>query len=57
MKELKTGDEGKDVLNLKTCLNHFKFRDDTGKSLNLKIDLFDASIRQALKRYQRKVLD
>ncbi|MTK13868.1 MAG: peptidoglycan-binding protein [Clostridiaceae bacterium] len=55
MKELKTGDKGKEVLNLNTWLNHFGFRDDNGKLPDKTSDLFDAKTRQAPKRYQRKV--
>ncbi|UTB32704.1 MAG: peptidoglycan-binding protein [Methanobacterium sp. ERen5] len=55
MKELKTGDKGKQVLNLKTWLNHFGFKDDHGKLPDKTSDLFDVTTRQALKRYQRKV--
>lgn len=55
MKELKTGDKGKEVTALKTWLNHFKFIDDHGKLPDKTNDLFDDTTRQALKRYQRKV--
>jgi len=55
MKELKTGDKGKDVQDLKTWLNKYKFRDDKGNLPDKTSDLFDATTRQALKRYQRKV--
>ncbi len=52
---LKTGDKGNDVKDLKTWLNHFGFKDDAGKPVDKTSDLFDASTRQALKRYQRKI--
>ena len=55
MRELKTNDKGQDVVTLKTWLNKYEFRDDPGKALNVKSDLFDASTRQALKRFQRKI--
>ncbi|UTB32028.1 MAG: peptidoglycan-binding protein [Methanobacterium sp. ERen5] len=55
MRFLKTGNRGKDVLTLKIWLNKFKFRDDAGKPLNTNSDLFDVSMRQALKRFQRAI--
>ena len=55
MKILKTGDKGQDVKDLNTWLNHFGFKDDKGKLPDKTSELFDATTRQALKRYQRKV--
>ncbi|UTB32705.1 MAG: peptidoglycan-binding protein [Methanobacterium sp. ERen5] len=53
MRFLKTGDRGKDVLTLKIWLNKYRFRDNAGKPLNTNSDLFDVSMRQGLKRFQR----